>query len=173
MMGQIPYACGRLGALAQDICLRAGQLPALREAGGASDLRQIAQHMQKLVSGLREAALLLEELGLPKVSAYTAQLCSAVSGFHIRTADYSKLVSAFSDWLEYIKPLLPDTQTVTAAAAGRLMNNIRLGYYPTDSAHVAYVKRALRFPEGKPQTCWTPAAARATRFIYWAKKNTP
>ena len=149
MMEHIPYACGRLGALAQDIRLRAGQLPALREAGGASDLRQIAQHMQKLVSGLREAALLLEELGLPKVSAYTAQLCSAVSGFHIRTEDYSKLAKAFSDWLAYIKPLLPDTQTVTAAAAGRLMNNIRLGYYPTDPAHVAYVKRALRFPEGK------------------------
>ena len=179
MMEHIPYACGRLGALAQDIRLRAGQLPALREAGGASDLRQIAQHMQKLVSGLREAALLLEELGLPKVSAYTAQLCSAVSGFHIRTADYSKLVSAFSDWLEYIKPLLPDAEakTVTAAAVGRLMNNVRLGYYPTDPAHVAYVKRALRFPEGKTANlldpCWTPAAARATRFICWAPAKTP
>ena len=149
MMEQIPYACGRLGALAQDIRLRAGQLPALREAGGAADLRQIAQHMQKLASGLREAALLLEELWLHKVSAYTAQLCSAVSGFHIRTEDYSKLVKAFSDWLAYIKPLMPDAQTVTAAAVGRLMNNIRLGYYPTDPAHVAYVKRALRFPEGK------------------------
>lgn len=149
MMGQIPYACGRLGALAQDIRLRAGQLPALREAGGAADLRQIAQHVQKLTSALREAALLIEELGLHKVSAYTLQLCSAVSGFHIRIADYSKLVKAFSDWLEYIKPLLPDTQTVTAAAVGRLMNNVRLGYYPTDSAHVAYLKRALRFPDGK------------------------
>ena len=127
MMEQIPYACGRLGALAQDIRLRSGQLPALREAGGASDLRQIAQHMQKLVSGLREAALLLEELGLHKVSVYTAQLCSAVSGFHIRTTDYSKLAKAFSDWLAYIKPLLPDTQAVTAAAAGRLMNDVRLG----------------------------------------------
>ena len=148
-MEQSPYACGRLGALAQDIRLSAGQLPALREAGGASNLRQIAQHIQKLTSGLREAALLLEELGLHKVSAYTVQLCSAVSGFHIRTADYSKLVKALSDWLEYIKPLLPDPQTVTAAAVGRLMNNIRLGYYPTDPAHIVYLKRALRFPEGK------------------------
>ena len=43
MMEQIPYACGRLGALAQDIRLRASQLPALREAGDAADLRQIAQ----------------------------------------------------------------------------------------------------------------------------------
>ena len=49
MMEQIPYACGRLGALAQDIRLRAGQLPALREAGGAADLRQIAQHVQKQI----------------------------------------------------------------------------------------------------------------------------
>ena len=151
MMGQIPYACGRLDALAQDIRLSAGQLPALREAGGAADLRQIAQHMQKLASGLREATLLLEELGLQKVSAYTAQLCSAVASFHIRTADYSKLVKAFSDWLDYIKPLLPDAEakTVTVAAVGRLMNNVRLGYYPTDPAHVAHLKRALLFPEGK------------------------
>ena len=148
-MEQIPYACGRLGALAQDIRVRSAQLPALREAGGAAALRQIAQHIQKLTSGLQEAALLLEELGLHKVSAYTVQLCSAVSGFHIRTADYSKLVKALSDWLEYIKPLLPDTQTVTAAAVGRLMNNVRLGYYPTDPAHVAYLKHALRFPDGK------------------------
>lgn len=151
MMEQIPYACGRLDALAQDIRLHSAQLPALRESGGASDLRQIAQHIQKLTSALRETALLLEELGLHKVSAYTVQLCSAVSGFHIRTADYRKLVKAFSDWLEYIKPLLPDAEakTVTVAAVGRLMNNVRLGYYPTDSVHVAYLKRSLRFPEGK------------------------
>lgn len=151
MMEQIPYACGRLGELAQDIRWRAGQLPALREAGGAADLRQIAQQIQKLVSDLHEAALLLEELRLPKVSAYTAQLSAAVSGFHIQTPDYAKLVSAFLDWLAYIKPLLPDaeTKTVSAAAIGRQMNHVRLGYYPTDPSHVTYLKRALVFPEGK------------------------
>lgn len=151
MMEQIPYACGRLGELAQDIRWRAGQLPALREAGGAADLRQIAQQIQKLVSDLHEAALLLEELRLPKVSAYTAQLSAAVSGFHIQTPDYAKLVSAFLDWLAYIKPLLPDAETkaVSAAAIGRQMNHVRLGYYPTDPSHVTYLKRALVFPEGK------------------------
>ena len=77
MMEQIPYACGRLGELAQDIRWRAGQLPALREADGAADLRQIAQQIQKLVSALSESVLLLEELDLPKVSAYTAQLSAA------------------------------------------------------------------------------------------------
>ncbi|GAB2045991.1 hypothetical protein AGATL06_24900 [Agathobaculum sp. TL06] len=150
-MEQIPYACGRLGELAQDIRWRAGQLPALREADGAADLRQIAQQIQKLVSALSESVLLLEELDLPKVSAYTAQLSAAVSGFHIQTPDYTKLVSAFLDWLAYIQPLLPDaeTKTVSAAAIGRQMNHVRLGYYPTDPAHVAYIRRALIFPAGK------------------------
>ena len=78
MMEQIPYACGRLGELAQDIRWCAGQLPALREAGGAAELRQIAQQIQKLASALHEAALLLEELDLPRVSAYTAQLLSLI-----------------------------------------------------------------------------------------------
>lgn len=149
MMEQVPYACGRLGALAQDVRLCAGQLPALRAAGGAEELRQIAQLMQQLISALREAALLLAELDLPSVSAYTAQLCAAVSGFPVRTADDSKLAKALADWLTYLKPLLPENQTVTAAAVGRLMNNVRLGYYPTDPVHVAYIKRALLFPDGK------------------------
>ena len=108
MMEQIRYACGRLGELAQDIRWRAGQLPALREAGGTAELRQIAQQIQKLASALHEAALLLEELDLPRVPAYTAQLSAAVSGFHIQTPDYSKLLKAFSDWLAYIRPVLPD-----------------------------------------------------------------
>ena len=73
-MEQIRYACGRRGELAQDIRWRAGQLPALREAGGTAELRQIAQQIQKLASALHEAALLLEELDLPRVPAYTAQL---------------------------------------------------------------------------------------------------
>lgn len=151
MMAQIPYVCGRLGELAQDIRWRTDQLPALRETGGATELRQIAQHLQKLVSALREAALLLEEAGMHEVAAYTAQLGAAASAFDIRTEDYSRLTAAFADWLQRMSPLLPDTETKTvdAAVIGRLMNQVRLGYYPTEAAHVSWLKAALRFPEGK------------------------
>ena len=151
MMAQIPYVCGRLGELAQDIRWRTDQFPALREAGGAAELRQIAQHLQKLVSALREAALLLEEAGLHEAAAYTAQLSAATSAFHIRTEDYSRLTAAFDDWLQRMTPLLPDTETKTvdAAVIGRLMNQVRLGYYPTEAAHVGWLKAALRFPESK------------------------
>ena len=141
-MEQIPYALGRLAALAEDIRCRAEQLAALRQAAGEK---------QKIVSALREAVLLLEELGLPKVSAYTAQLCMAADAFPARTGDMGRLTKALADWLDYLRPLLPEPEnrTVDAAVVGRQMNSIRLGYYPTDPAHVAYLKRALRFPEGK------------------------
>ena len=141
-MEQIPYALGRLAALAEDIRCRAEQLAALRQAAGEK---------QKIVSALREAVLLLEELDLPKVSAYTAQLCMAADTFPARTGDMGRLTKALADWLDYLRPLLPEPEnrTVDAAVVGRQMNSIRLGYYPTDPAHVAYLKRALRFPEGK------------------------
>ena len=141
-MEQIPYALGRLAALAEDIRCRAEQLAALQQAAGEK---------QKIVSALREAVLLLEELGLPKVSAYTAQLCMATDAFPARTGDMGRLTKALADWLNYLCPLLPEPEkrTVDAAIVGRQMNSIRLGYYPTDPAHVAYLKRALRFPEGK------------------------
>ena len=141
-MEQIPYALGRLAALAEDIRCRAEQLAALRQAAGEK---------QKIVSALREAVLLLEELGLPKVSAYTAQLCMAADAFAARTGDMGRLTKALADWLDYLRPLLPEPEnrTVDAAVVGRQMNSIRLGYYPTDPAHVAYLKRALRFPAGK------------------------
>ena len=141
-MEQIPYALGRLAALAEDIRCRAEQLAALRQAAGEK---------QKIVSALREAVLLLEELDLPKVSVYTAQLCMAADAFPSRTGGMSRITKALADWLDYLRPLLPEPEnrTVDATIVGRQMNSIRLGYYPTDPAHVAYLKRALRFPEGK------------------------
>ena len=148
-MEQIPYALGRLAALAEDIRCRAEQLPALRQTAGEK---------QKIVSALREAVLLLEELGLPKVSAYTAQLCMAADTFPARTGDMGRLTKALADWLDYLRPLLPEPEnrTVDATIVGRQMNSIRLGYYPTDPAHVAYLKRALRFPEGKTMNLLDP-----------------
>ena len=148
-MEQIPYALGRLAALAEDIRCRAEQLAALRQAAGEK---------QKIVSALREAVLLLEELGLPKVSAYTAQLCMAADAFPARSGDMGRLTKALADWLDYLRPLLPEPEarTVDAAIVGRQMNNVRLGYYPTDPAHVAYLKRALRFPEGKTMNLLDP-----------------
>ena len=59
------------------------------------------------------------------------------------TPDYTKLVSA----LERLKDEIPHNETVNARIIGNLMNNVRMGYYPTDIAHVKMIKSALKFPE--------------------------
>lgn len=146
---QIPYACGRLAELEQGIRWRCEQLSFVHKEGGQQYLNQTAKLLQGIINSLQEAALLLEELDIPKVSAYTTQLCAALQMFHIQTPDYSKLLMSLNEWMEYISPLLPDkeTHTVTAAVVGRMMNSVRMGYYPTDDLHVEYLKKALVFPE--------------------------
>ena len=43
---------------------------------------------------------------------------------------------------------LPVGQKTNAAVVGRLMNNIKLGYYPTDPDNIDLLLRGIRFPEG-------------------------
>ena len=43
---------------------------------------------------------------------------------------------------------LPVGQKTNAAVAGRLMNNIKLGYYPTDPDNIDLLLRGIKFPEG-------------------------
>lgn len=145
---QIPYACGRLDELAGQIRLQSEQLIPLRAVG---DMRTLAQLLQQITAALHEAVLLLDEFEAVPAAVYTQQLCAALRGFRLKTPRYDKLVSTLTDWLSYIRPLLPDTEnrTVNAAVVGRMMNAVRLGFYPTDPAHVSLLKSALAFPAGK------------------------
>ena len=43
---------------------------------------------------------------------------------------------------------LPVGQKANAAVVGRLMNNIKLGYYPTDPDNIDLLLRGIKFPEG-------------------------
>ena len=41
------------------------------------------------------------------------------------------------------------TETVNTSLIGHLMNNVKMGYYPTDIAHVKLMQNALKFPESR------------------------
>ena len=43
---------------------------------------------------------------------------------------------------------LPVDGTTNARVVGRLMNNIKLGYYPTDPDNISLILRGIQFPEG-------------------------
>lgn len=78
---------------------------------------------------------------------------------YLGTADLTPLCRA----LEAFEQMLPTPgRNINAAALGRLMNRVRMGYQPTDPAHVDLLRRAVTFP-AEPSTCSIPAAGKARR----------
>ena len=100
---------------------------------------------RKLLDTVRELGLLFSECDMSDASAFTNKLYGAVKSFNLLTPDYTKLISA----VETLRKQIPKTETVDATLIGRLMNNVKMGYYPTDISHVKMMKNALKFPENK------------------------
>lgn len=98
----------------------------------------------ELVKNLSEMPLPLLETGMEELSTYTLKLIASVKAFQIMTPDYSKLVNIIKN----LTSKLPHkSSTVSAAVIGRLMNRVKMGYYPTDMEHLAHIKRGIAFPE--------------------------
>lgn len=100
---------------------------------------------RKLLDTVRELGLLFSECDMSDASSFANKLYGAVKSFNLLTPDYTKLISA----VETLRKQIPKTETVDATLIGRLMNNVKMGYYPTDLAHVKMMKNALKFPENK------------------------
>lgn len=96
----------------------------------------------KLLEIIKELRLLFSEAEMPSGAEFSNSLYGAVKGFNIMTPDYSKLNSALSQLFSYI----PKTEKATSELIGHLMNNVKMGYYPTDLEHVKRIKEALTFP---------------------------
>ena len=100
---------------------------------------------RKLLDTVRELGLLFSECDMSDASAFANKLYGGVKSFNLLTPDYTKLISAITT----LKKQIPKTETVDATLIGRLMNNVKMGYYPTDISHVKMMKNALKFPENK------------------------
>jgi len=100
---------------------------------------------RKLLDTIRELGLLFSECDMSDASAFANKLYGSVKSFNLLTPDYTKLIFA----VETLRKQIPKTETVDATLIGRLMNNVKMGYYPTDISHVKMMKNALKFPENK------------------------
>lgn len=101
------------------------------------------QQRNALVTLIHATRPFLLELEHPL--AGTAEILAAqVAAFQLMTKDYSKLTAA----LKRFAGSLPTNQTTNASVIGRLMNNVRMGYYPTDPDHVTLITRGIAFPSG-------------------------
>jgi predicted RNA methylase len=76
--------------------------------------------------------------------ATAEKLYAAVRRFDYLNAGYEKLCAALD---AFAKTLPGPEHNLNAAVLGRLMNRVKIGYYPTDLSHAAHIKRAVAFPE--------------------------
>lgn len=119
----------------------------------------LKKQKEMLLENLSEMPLPLLEAGMEELSAYTLKLISSVKAFRLMTPDYSKLEAAVKN---LISKLPQNNQNVSVAVIGRLMNHVKMGYYPTDMEHLAHIRRAVSFPEGITVNLLDPYCGKGT-----------
>ena len=146
------YALEQLGDLSDTIILISEGLQSYREQiakllndqkkADAFELYRLLERQRTyLVEQIRGTCSFLMELESPLATA-ARNLAEQLAAFPLMTADYSKLTAV----LKRFANALPNHQTTDASIIGRLMNNVRLGHYPTDLTHVGYIANSIVFP---------------------------
>ena len=106
-----------------------------------SQLQQTRENLVGVLSGVR---LLLMEVEETKLAATAGQLQAGLQGFNLMSNTYRPVYDVLRDFAGK----LPVEGTANAAVIGRLMNNVKLGYYPTDPDNISHILRGIQFPTG-------------------------
>ena len=117
----------------------------------------LKKQKETLLKTLSELPLPLMESGMDSLSTYTQKLIASIRAFQIMTPDYSKLERAVN---KLVEQLPQNNNAVNAAVIGRLMNRVKMGYYPTDLEHLAHIKRGIAFPENAAANLFDPCCGK-------------
>ena len=100
---------------------------------------------KRILESLRDAQLNLLEMEEYAQAATAGKLYQGFSGFNLMSRNYKPVYDVLTAFAEK----LPESQdTVNAQVIGRLMNNVRMGYYPTDPENIDLMLKGIKFPEG-------------------------
>ena len=106
----------------------------------------------RLIEQLSKSELFLLEMEEYPLAAAADQLRRGLAGFNLMSMGYKPIYEALAKFTASF----PTGQKTNAAIVGRLMNNIKLGYYPTDPDHISLILRGIRFPEGVTTNLFDP-----------------
>ena len=140
-------AQGRLMELSQQLVVQRCQVENCRSSDltAARDAySQLQQTRKELASALSDIRLLLLEVEETQLAAVAGQLQAGLQGFNLMSNTYRLVYDVLRDFAGK----LPVEGTANAAVIGRLMNNVKMGYYPTDPDNISLLLRGIQFPEG-------------------------
>lgn len=151
---QKPYALDRLVQLqgqilqlSQGMVIQRARIEKFRQTdltAARDTYSELQRTRSTLVEDLAEAQLFLLEMEEYKQAVAAGQLRKGLAGFNLMSTGYKPVYEALSQFAASF----PVGQKTNAAVVGRLMNNIKLGYYPTDPNNISLILQGIRFPEG-------------------------
>ena len=112
-----------------------------KEVEALSDLQKLVKMMWQEFTTVIQ---LLSEFGDDSLLTMTISLFSAIKRFDYLKADYSKLCDALATFESKIPT---EESNINTAALGRLMNRVKMGYFPTELTHVNLIQNAITFPD--------------------------
>ena len=123
---------------------------------------------KRLLLAFSDARLSLLEIEEYPFADTAGKLQGGLSGFNLMSRNYKSVYETLTGFAQR----LPETpETVNAAVIGRLMNNVRMGYYPTDSENIGHLLRGIRFPEGVTTNLFDPCCGCGKALRQMAQGN--
>ena len=138
---------GSIDSLLQSMILQRARVEKYKDTDLAaardtfSELQKARNRLAEAIGGARLFLMEAEEYQTAKTAAI---LQAGLLGFDLMSNAYRPVYDAIQDFIKKF----PVDGTTNAAVIGRLMNNVRMGYYPTDPDNISLILRGIRFPEG-------------------------
>ncbi len=104
----------------------------------------LVHQRDKLLTNLKELQLTLLELEDHKLATMAGKLHGGLAGFPLMSNQYKPVYEGF---MAFLKRLPTTDETTNAAVIGRLMNSVKMGYYPTDPGNIDLLLDGIVFPD--------------------------
>ncbi len=113
-------------------------------AAARDTFSQLQVTRRKLAQAIGDARLLLMEAEEYQTAKTAGVLQAGLLRFDLMSNAYRPVYDALQGLIKQF----PVDGTTNATVIGRLMNNVKLGYYPTDPNNISLILRGIQFPEG-------------------------
>ena len=121
-------------------------------AAAQDTFSELQKTRKRLAQAIGDARLLLMEAEEYQTAKTAAMLQAGLLRFDLMSSVYRPVYDAIQNFIK----VFPVDGTANAAVIGRLMNNVKLGYYPTDPDNIFLILRGVQFPEGVTTNLFDP-----------------
>ena len=152
---QLKTLQGSIADLMQSMVIRRAKVEKYKDtdlAAARDTFAELQGIRKQLAQAIGDARLLLMEAEEYQTAKTAAMLQAGLLRFNLMSNAYRPVYDAIQNFIKEF----PVEGTTNAAVIGRLMNNVKLGYYPTDPDNISLILRGIQFPEGMTTNLFDP-----------------